>query len=191
MLYVFLFLITFFIGSIPFSYLLGKIFFKVDIRDFGKDRNPGPTNSFRAVGFKLGFPSLLFEYLKGVLPLSFIFSKYNLPFIPSVLIAIAPVLGHMFTPFLRFKGGKGVTTTFGIWSALTLWEVPTFLGGIFTLFVFLRKFYKEKITDKMIVVISTILLVVFVSIKYSDLRLTSVAVINSILLLFGQYRDNF
>jgi len=191
MRYTFLFLIAFIAGSIPFSYLIGKIFFKVDIRDFGKDANPGPANSFHAVGFALGFPSLLFDYLKGAVPLYFIIDKCKLPLFPFVLIALAPILGHMFTPFLDFKGGKGVTTTFGVWSALTLWEVPTLLGGIFVIFLFLRKVFKEKITDRMIVVTSMILLVIFVRVVYADIKLTIIAILNWILLVFGQYRENF
>ena len=48
---------------------------------------------------------------------------------PLVIVALSPIFGHAFSPFLRFKGGKGVAVTAGVWTALTLWEAPT-LGGI-------------------------------------------------------------
>ncbi|MGB9694715.1 MAG: glycerol-3-phosphate acyltransferase [Caldisericaceae bacterium] len=180
--------VTFFAGSIPFSYLVGKILFNLDIRDFGNDNNPGPANSFRANGLKLGVPSLVLDYLKGVMPLYLIITRNELHFFPFVVISIAPILGHIFTPFLKFKGGKGITTTFGVWSALTLWEVPTFLGGTFVIFALLKRIYGKKINDRMIVVISSALLVFFVAIRFADIRFTTIAILNAILLIFGQYR---
>jgi len=184
-----LFLLAFLSGSIPFSHILGKVFFKIDIRDFGEDKNPGPTNSFHAGGFALGFPSLLLDYLKGAAPIYIIITSFKLTPLAFVLISIAPLLGNIFTPFLKFKGGKGTTTSFGIWTTLTLWEVPTFLGIIFLIFLYLRKVFKEKITDKLIVLISMILLVIFVPLRYKDARLFAIAIINSMLLFFVQYKE--
>ena len=194
MKYLLLFLVAFFSGSIPFSYIFGKLFLKVDIRDFG-DKNPGAVNAFRAGGFWVGFLSLLFDYLKGAVPLYLIliYGKLNViertPALPFALISIAPVLGHVFTPFLKFKGGKGIDTTVGIWSALTLWEVPVFLGGFFTIFLILKKIVKEKITDTLIVIVSMILLIVFVAFRYRSLHYILTAFLNASLLLLGQYRE--
>ena len=191
MAYPVLVLINFVIGSIPFSLLLGKVFFRIDIRNFGEDRNPGPANAFKAEGLILGIPSLILDYLKGAFPLYFFISKFSLdPFI-FVILSIAPILGHMFTPFLKFHGGKGITTTFGVWSALTLWEVPTFLGSIFLIFVILKQFFKEKISDRLIVVTASVLLVAFVFLKFRDSKLTYVSMLNSLLLIFGQYKEEF
>ena len=111
------------------------------------------------------------------------------PALPFALISIAPVLGHVFTPFLKFKGGKGIDTTVGIWSALTLWEVPVFLGGFFTIFLILKKIVKEKITDTLIVIVSMILLIVFVAFRYRSLHYILTAFLNASLLLLGQYRE--
>jgi len=113
-----------------FSYWFGKIKGK-DIRQFG-DGNPGAVNAFKAVGWKIGIPAMLLDYLKGVLPLFFIIRNTTINDFRLIPIAIAPVLGHAFSPFLKFRGGKTITTTFGVWTALTLWEVPTILGLTFT-----------------------------------------------------------
>lgn len=185
---VLLFFVAFLLGSIPFSYIFGKLF-KKDIRDYGEDRNPGPANSFRAGGPVIGIPSLIFDFLKGAVPVSLIINSFTLSPISFIFISIAPILGHMFTPFLKFRGGKGITTTFGIWSALSLWEVPTFIGSLFLIFLLLRKNLKVNITDKMIVITSAIILVVFVYFRYQDVRFFAIAMINSILLIFGQYRE--
>jgi len=185
---VLLFFVAFLLGSIPFSYIFGKLF-KKDIRDYGEDRNPGAANSFRAGGLVIGIPSLIFDFLKGAVPVSLIINSFNLSSISFVFISIAPVLGHMFTPFLKFRGGKGITTTFGIWSAISLWEVPTFIGSLFFIFLLSRKILKVNITDKMIVIISAIILVVFVYFRYQDARFFAIAMINSILLIFGQYKE--
>ena len=191
MLYPILVLINFVVGSIPFSLLLGKVFFRVDIRKFGEDHNPGPANAFKAEGLILGIPSLILDYLKGAVPLYFFISKFSLnPFI-FVILSIAPILGHMFTPFLKFRGGKGITTTFGVWSALTLWKVPTFLGSIFLFFLIIKQFFKEKISDRLIIVTASVLLVVFVFFQFRDPKLTYVSILNSILLIFGQYKEEF
>lgn len=195
MRYFLFFLLAFFFGSIPFSYIFGKVFAKTDIRKFGKDKNPGATNAFRAGGFWVGFFSLLFDYLKGVFPLYLIltYGKLSLlnttPLVPFALISIAPVLGHMFTPFLKFRGGKGVDTTFGIWTALTLWEVPVFLGGIFTALFLIKKVFKAKITDTFIVLVSITLLIFFAIFKYRNMHYILTAVINAFLLALGQYKE--
>ncbi len=183
-------LVTFLSGAVPFSYIIGRLF-KKDIREYGKDRNPGPANSFKAGGPIIGVPSLILDFLKGAIPVSVIINNFNLSSTAFVCISIAPVLGHIFTPFLGFRGGKGITTTFGIWSALTLWEVPTFMGGLFFVFLLFKRFLKFNITDSLIVIFSAVILVIFVYYRYSDIRLTAIALINSSLLVFAQFKERF
>ncbi len=107
--------IAFVAGSIPFSFLMVKLLGR-DIRAFGEG-NPGSANAFRAGGLKAGIPSIIFDSFKGVIPVAFLVKEaleYQLP-----LIAIAPVLGHSFSSFLRMRGGKAIATSFGIWTAPT------------------------------------------------------------------------
>jgi len=111
----------------PFSFWLGRLFLRTDVRRYG-DGNPGATNAWRAGGWRVGLAALLLDYLKGVVPVGlahFVFQVSGWALVP---VALAPVLGHAFSPFLRFHGGKAVAATFGIWTGLTLGEIPTLLG---------------------------------------------------------------
>lgn len=126
-----------------FSYWLGKLA-KKDITKVG-DGNPGAYNLFKSTGFILGSAGLILDYLKGALPLywtvnSSLFSGFSL--IEKGIVASAPILGHAFSPFLRFKGGKAIAVSFGVWSALTLWKIPTLMGAVLT---FIVLFFKDRI----------------------------------------------
>ena len=127
-------MVGFALGSMPFSYWLGRSALRRDIRDFG-DGNPGAANAWRAGTWRLGIPAVLLDYLKGALPVSLACYRYGISGWSLVPVALAPVLGHAFSPFLRFRGGKAIASTFGMWTALTLWQGPTVLGvsvGIFS-----------------------------------------------------------
>lgn len=103
-------------GAIPFAYIFSKLFAGVDIRTVGSG-NPGATNVFRAVGKKAGIITFIFDALKGFLPVFFA-ACIDPSFYYALIIAFAAMLGHMFTVFLRFKGGKGIATGLGIFLAL-------------------------------------------------------------------------
>lgn len=113
----------FFLGAIPFSVWLGKVLIRKDVRDFG-DGNPGAMNTFRAGNFLVGFLVLMLDISKGVLPIAVAVDQFALPDIAMVFIAIAPVLGHAFSPFLEYKGGKAIAVTLGVWIGLTIWKIP-------------------------------------------------------------------
>ncbi|MBE0480579.1 MAG: glycerol-3-phosphate acyltransferase [Dehalococcoidia bacterium] len=114
-------------GSCPFAVWLSYITLQTDIRNFG-DRNPGTANAWKAGGAKLGIPVLILEYLKGAAPVYAAIEVYSLSGWGLVPVALAPVLGHAFSPFLLLRGGRGIAASFGVWSGLTLWEGPTILG---------------------------------------------------------------
>jgi len=118
----------FLLGSIPFSVILGKIFLSKDIRDFG-DRNPGAANVWRAGGgTPLGMLAVLLDISKGFVPVFLARFWIGVSGFGLVAVALAPVLGHAFSPFLRGKGGKAVASTFGVWGGFTLWEGPLALA---------------------------------------------------------------
>ncbi|MGB9810219.1 MAG: glycerol-3-phosphate acyltransferase, partial [Dictyoglomus turgidum] len=104
-------LLQFLSGSIMYSYIIARIL-KVDLSKI-RDGNPGASNLWRAVGWKYGILALFLDYLKGALPLAIFVSlgivKDN--FVIS-LAALSGVLGHAFSPILRFKGGKAVAVSF-------------------------------------------------------------------------------
>ncbi|MEO0097318.1 MAG: glycerol-3-phosphate 1-O-acyltransferase PlsY [candidate division WOR-3 bacterium] len=105
--------IGFLVGGIPFGYLIPKVFKKIDIRNYGS-RNIGFTNVYRTLGYLYGIPVLILDISKGFLITYF--SK-ELSLLP-LLVGIGAILGHLFTPYLRFRGGKGVATTIGVLLAL-------------------------------------------------------------------------
>lgn len=121
---------AFFCGALPFSVWIGKYGIGKDIRVYG-DGNPGMFNVLRAGGFLWGGLALVLDVSKGAFPVGLANYVFQFDGLALVLIAIAPVVGHAFSPFLNFKGGKAIATSGGIWIGLTLWTVP--LVGITTL----------------------------------------------------------
>jgi len=114
-------------GSLPFSVWSVRWTAHADVRTFG-DGNPGAINAWRAGGWRLGVPVLVLDVIKGGLPVALARFVFELGGWSLVPIALSPVLGHVASPWLRFRGGKGIAATFGVWSALTFWVVPTTLG---------------------------------------------------------------
>ncbi len=113
------------IGSIPFGYLAGHLN-GIDLREHGS-RNIGATNAVRVLGKKWGIPVFVCDFLKGYVPLllmkehlggdATLFSAEQMLWLIGVMFAL--ILGHTFTCFLHFKGGKGVATTGGCLIALS------------------------------------------------------------------------
>lgn len=130
-------LLQFLSGSIMYSYILAKLT-NVDLKEV-RDGNPGSSNLWRAKGWKLGIIALILDYLKGIFPLAIFVSTgtVNNEYVIA-LSALSGILGHAFSPMLKFKGGKAIATTFGAWSVLTRWEGPTILGATFTIFTLIR-----------------------------------------------------
>ena len=115
-------LITYTLGSIPFGFLLTKIFLNKDIRDIGSG-NIGATNALRTGNKLIGYTTLLLDVSKAVVAVIFI--KLNYP--DYIYVASLSVfLGHVFPVWLKFNGGKGVATYVGI-----LCSINIFFGFIF------------------------------------------------------------
>jgi glycerol-3-phosphate acyltransferase PlsY len=137
MTWIALVLIAFLCGSLPFSVWLGKLFLRVDVRRFG-DGNPGATNVFRSGSKIAGLLALILDVAKGAAPIGLAYHNLGIRGIPMFLIAIAPVLGHVFSPFLGFRGGKAVAVSLGVWIGLTIWKaslagvVGAIIGMLFT-----------------------------------------------------------
>lgn len=89
----------------------------------------------KVVVFLTGLLSIMLDFLKGAVPVSLAYSRGGLRGEEIIFTAILPVVGHAFSPFLKFKGGKAIATTFGIWSALTTWTVPVVFGAALTICV--------------------------------------------------------
>jgi glycerol-3-phosphate acyltransferase PlsY len=118
---IIIFLAAYLLGSIPFSVVVGKVFFKTDVRKLGSG-NPGATNTLRTLGPKAGLSVLALDIFKGFagVLLAKYFGKWpDVSVQDRMTIAGAfAITGHIFSPFLGFKGGKGVATTIGVIIAL-------------------------------------------------------------------------
>jgi len=118
-------------GSIPFGFILTKIFLKKDIREIGSG-NIGATNALRTGNKLVGYSTLILDIVKAIIPV--IYVKMNYPEL-IYIASLCAFLGHVFPIWLKFKGGKGVATYVGI-----LFSINILLGLIFVVswgFVFL------------------------------------------------------
>jgi glycerol-3-phosphate acyltransferase PlsY len=104
---------AFFLGAIPFSVVIGRLLLKKDITQYG-DGNPGAVNVFRAGSIPLGLLAVVLDVAKGVPFVLVSHTVFGLSGISIVIIALGAVLGHAFSPFLHWQGGKAVAVTFGV-----------------------------------------------------------------------------
>jgi glycerol-3-phosphate acyltransferase PlsY len=121
MLSVAMILFAFVSGSFPFSAWLGKLLLGVDVRQYG-DGNPGAANVFRSGSKSIDLLALILDVSKAAVPVGLSYYNMGIRGIPMYLIAIAPILGHVFSPFLRFHGGKAIAASLGVWIGLTVWK---------------------------------------------------------------------
>ena len=111
------FFVSFFSASIPWSLIIGFIFSKQDIRTIG-DKNPGGTNTLKLAGIKVGLLAISLDILKSFFPIYFAiffgFDGFQL-----AILCFAAITGSIFSPFLRFNGGKSLAVSCGIWMAIS------------------------------------------------------------------------
>lgn len=134
-------LLSYLLGSLPTAYLVGKLLKGIDIREHGSG-NAGATNVFRVVGKGWGIGVLIFDALKGafaVRVVSSIFSTtvVSLPIL-QLICGMAAIAGHTWTVWLRFKGGKGVAASAGVFIVLAPKAAFCSLGIFIFLFVWKR-----------------------------------------------------
>ncbi|WP_410208232.1 glycerol-3-phosphate 1-O-acyltransferase PlsY [Fusobacterium sp.] len=109
---IFFLVMGYVLGALPNGVWIGKHFKKIDIREHGS-KNSGATNSYRVLGPKYGLMVLVADALKGFLP-PFVASHCGVTGNWLILIGMAAIIGHILSFFLKFKGGKGVATSLGV-----------------------------------------------------------------------------
>ena len=136
-------LASYLLGATPTSYIAGKVGRGIDLREHGS-KNLGATNVFRILGWKYAIPVALFDIAKGAVPVLFFAGWAGAAEHPWLPVALggAAVLGHMFSPYVSFKGGKGVATAAGMFLALApvavllaipVWAICLWLTGYVSL----------------------------------------------------------
>jgi len=112
-------LLSYLLGAVPFGIFFSKLFSDVDVRTVGSG-NIGATNVLRAAGKKAAVLTLLTDTLKGLVPVLIVKSLYQDDAM-TALTGAAAILGHIFPVYLKFKGGKGVATSYGVVFAVAPW----------------------------------------------------------------------
>ena len=134
---IFFSLISYLLGSIPFGFVLTKIFLKKDIRKIGSG-NIGATNALRTGNKLIGYLTLVMDIIKTILPILYV--KLNYPDL-IYICSLCVFLGHVFPIWLNFKGGKGVAAYVGILFSINL--LYGFVFGITWIVVFLLSKYSS------------------------------------------------
>ena len=130
-------IISYLMGSIPFGFILTKIFLKKDIRNIGSG-NIGATNALRTGNKAIGYSTLFLDILKAVIPVIYVKVFYQ-EFL--YITSLCAFLGHVFPIWLKFKGGKGVATYLGILFAIN------FYFGIVFIISWLVTFFISKFSS--------------------------------------------
>lgn len=147
---IFIIILSYIVGSIPTSIIITKAIKGVDIRNYGSG-NAGGTNVSRVLGKKFGILVILLDALKGVLAVVVVSRLYfgSFPFpnttpfddftLVQIIAGIAAVIGHIWTVFAGFKGGKGIATGLGVLASVVTLDM--FIGlGVFLIVMFLSKY---------------------------------------------------
>ena len=175
-------IVGFVLGSIPFSLVLGRLFLRTDIRTVG-DQNPGAANVVRAGSKSLGVAAVLLDGFKGCIPVALAVYASGVSGWAVLPVTMAPLLGHAFSPVLGGHGGKAISTTFGVWTALTLWEVPTVLGLASGVFAYLLGFKGWAVA------LAGATTLVYLLLRQADIVLVTTFAANLLLLLW-KYRTD-
>jgi glycerol-3-phosphate acyltransferase PlsY len=134
-------LASYLLGAIPTSHLVSRTFAKIDLRQHGSG-NLGATNLYRVLGWKYAIPVALFDMAKGAIPVLLFAPQVSDSELFALACGIAAILGHVFSVFVGFKGGKGVATAAGVMLALTplalaaaatVWGIVVLLTGYVSL----------------------------------------------------------
>jgi acyl phosphate:glycerol-3-phosphate acyltransferase len=128
---------SYLLGAIPASYLAARLFAGLDLREHGS-RNLGATNLYRVLGWRFAIPVGLFDMAKGAVPVLVFAPQVSSSELFALSCGLMAVLGHVFSVFVRFRGGKGVATAAGVMLGLTpaalgvaalVWAVLVFTTG--------------------------------------------------------------
>ena len=146
-MYISYLIFSYILGSISFAWIIAKVFKNIDIRKYGS-KNPGATNVYRTISKPLGVLTLILDVLKGFIPVYLVPYFWNLNIgkgivvsviYYTIIVALLVILGHVFSIFLNFKGGKGVAVGLGVFLAIN--PIATLCSlAVFIVIVVLTKY---------------------------------------------------
>ena len=180
---IILIIVAYILGSVPNALWIGKVFKGIDIREHGS-KNTGSTNAARVLGAKLGILTLILDISKGAIPvvLSF-FMKADLlenmtgiSGLDPIMVGIFAIIGHSFSLFMKFKGGKAVATTVGVFTVLVSKALLLAAVVFFVIFAVTRYVSVSSIT-------AAISLPIFIFFLYCDVPYTIFGGIIAILII--------
>jgi acyl phosphate:glycerol-3-phosphate acyltransferase len=134
-------LASYFLGATPTSYIAGRLARGLDLREHGS-KNLGATNVYRVLGWRYAIPVAVVDIAKGAVPVTLFAGWAHGPAWMPVALGVAAVLGHMYSPYVAFRGGKGVATAGGMFIALAplavavavpVWALMLWLTGFVSL----------------------------------------------------------
>ena len=172
-------LLSYILGSIPFGFIVGKVFFKTDLRKLGSG-NVGATNALRNFGRLAGFTTFLFDFLKGSLA-CYLGEKFGGEAGQAVAMFFV-VIGHMYSFILKFKSGKGVATSFGALLAIDYRFALTLLA----IFIVLVLIFRIVSLSSIITAVIAAVLAVF----NHKLSYITLAIILTASLVVYKHKDN-
>ena len=167
-------IVAYILGSIPNALWIGKVFKGIDVREHGS-KNTGSTNAARVLGAKLGILTLILDISKGAIP-TLIATMLLDSSISVILVGICAILGHSFSIFMKFKGGKAVATTVGVFIVL----VPGAILLVAVIFFLVFGITRYVSLSSMIGAIS---LPIWIIIFYKNIPLTIFGIIIAILII--------
>lgn len=166
-------ILAYLLGSIPSAIMVGKVFFKVDIREHGS-KNPGASNSLRVFGKKFALLILIIDVAKGALAASLPL-LFNLDLNP-IYPGLVAVIGHCFPIFANFRGGKAIATTAGMLLVANIYVALIGFVGFFGIILITKYVFMASI--------SVGLLLIGYSIYLQDTTLLFVFILFQLLLIF-------
>ena len=137
--------IGYLIGSVPFALVVGKVFFKTDVRQFGS-KNPGGCNTGRVLGKKAGLAVMTLDLLKTTVAI-YLASHFENARITMIIAGLAAAIGHCFPLFAGFKGGKAVAALYGFLFGMGLFTECSMWAFFLPLLVFVAVLIVSKIVS--------------------------------------------
>lgn len=175
MIIVLIIISCYLLGSIPFGYIVGKLFKKVDIRELGSG-NIGTSNAFRILGPSLASLILIGDIGKGILSI-YLVRYFNIDNLLILTIAgLVVICGHDWSLFLGFKGGKGIATTFGVVFALN----PTISILAVTIWVIVLIITKYTSLSSILAMISILVFTILFKQPYEYIVFSAIIIVLSI-----------